>query len=144
MCGQQEMSIRTFLCSGRSLPSDGARAYRNEGVGIALNGKATGAWKNAGEIWEAVSSRLVVTRLKWVYARQRKRGGSRETCDIFIFVIRVCLCSPCKGSSKDEARFFLDLLDAVSKIPRGNVFVLLGDFKLGLEGLKVVMTCGRE
>ena len=31
----------TFLHSGRPLPNDGARAYRNEGVGIALDGKAT-------------------------------------------------------------------------------------------------------
>ena len=43
------------------LPSDCARSYKNEGVNIAM---ATEAWRNAGEMWEAVSSRLVVARLK--------------------------------------------------------------------------------
>ena len=43
----------TFLHSGRPLPSDQERAARNEGVGIALDKKATAAWKNAGEVWEA-------------------------------------------------------------------------------------------
>ena len=110
--------------SGRPLPSDGARAYRNEGVGIALDGKATEAWKNAGEMWEAVSSRLVVTRLKWVCAGH---GGSRETCDIFISVM-CAYASTAKAPPRMKARFFSDLLNAVSKVPKGDVFVLLGDF----------------
>ena len=50
-------------------------------VGIALDGKTTEVRRNAGKMWEAVSSRLVVTRLKWVCAG---RGGSRETCDTFL------------------------------------------------------------
>ena len=37
----------TFLHSGRPLPSDQERAATNEGVGIALDKKATAAWKNA-------------------------------------------------------------------------------------------------
>ena len=40
----------TFLHSGRPLPGDQERASRNEGVGIALDEKATVAWKNAGEV----------------------------------------------------------------------------------------------
>ena len=49
-----------FLHSGRLLPSDHERAARNEGVGIALDKKATAAWKNVGEVWEAISSRVVM------------------------------------------------------------------------------------
>ncbi len=45
----------TFLHSGRLLPSDGEKATRNEGVGIALDERATAAWREAGEVWEAVS-----------------------------------------------------------------------------------------
>ena len=52
----------TFLHSGRPLPGDQERASRNEGVGIALDEKATVAWKNAGEVWEAVSSRIIFWR----------------------------------------------------------------------------------
>ena len=46
----------TFLHSGQPLPRDDGSATRNEGVGIALDEKATTAWKEAGEVWEAVSS----------------------------------------------------------------------------------------
>ena len=40
----------TFLQSGRPLPSDNERATRKEGVGIALDAKATAAWRDAGEV----------------------------------------------------------------------------------------------
>ena len=49
----------TLLHSGRTLPGDGEPFIRNEGVGIVLDQHATAAWKNAGETWEAISSRLV-------------------------------------------------------------------------------------
>ena len=42
------MGRYTFLHSGHPLPGDQARASRNEGVGIALDEKATVARKNAG------------------------------------------------------------------------------------------------
>ena len=54
----------TFLHSGRPLPKDGEDARRNEGVGILLDGRATSAWKQGGEVWEAVSSRVIMVRLK--------------------------------------------------------------------------------
>ena len=38
----------TFLHSGHPLPGDQERASRNEGVGIALDKKATVAWKMQG------------------------------------------------------------------------------------------------
>ena len=45
-----------------------------EGVGIVLNKKATAAWRAAGEEWRAVSSRLVMARLKWTCkSRQRSK-----------------------------------------------------------------------
>ena len=56
----------TLLHSGRTLPDETDPQVRNEGVGILLNRHATMAWKNAGETWEAVSSRVVTARLKVV------------------------------------------------------------------------------
>ena len=44
------------------LPGEAEVAVRREGVRIALDKRATLTWKNA---WEAVSSRIVVVRLKW-------------------------------------------------------------------------------
>ena len=68
----------TFLHSGRPLPDAGASALRNEGVGIALDKVATEAWKNAGEKWEAVSSRIVMARPKWLKS-EKKRRRQHET-----------------------------------------------------------------
>ena len=53
-----------FLHSGRPLPKEKEVAAKNEGGGIALNERATKAWKEAGEVWRAVSSRIVAARLK--------------------------------------------------------------------------------
>lgn len=53
----------TFLHSGRPPLCVNVRATRNEGIGIDLDDKASFAWKNAGEQWEAVSSRLVTAQL---------------------------------------------------------------------------------
>ena len=38
-------------------------------------------------MWEAVSSRVVTVRLKWVGRRQRRRGSSRETSEVFVSVV---------------------------------------------------------
>ena len=80
----------TFLHSGCPLPGDQERASRNEGVGIALDEKATVAWKNAGEVWETVISRIISARLKWVPHRKEKGRmvwkGIRHLC-----ISSVCL-----------------------------------------------------
>ena len=56
----------TILYSGRQVP-ESHPADRNEGVGIVLDLQMTVvAWQNAGEAWKAVSSGIVVARLKLV------------------------------------------------------------------------------
>ena len=62
---------------------------RNEGVGIALDETATAAWREAGEVREAVSSRVIIARLKLSRAGQRRPGGSRETRSSFLSVVSV-------------------------------------------------------
>ena len=52
-----------------------------------MNKFATAAWKEAGEKWEAVSSRIISARFKVVKQRQRQPGRSRETCDGFGTII---------------------------------------------------------
>ena len=66
----------TLLHSGHPLPGGQERASKNEGAGIALDEKATVAWKDAGEVWEAVSSRIISARLKWIDTGKEKRGWS--------------------------------------------------------------------
>ena len=54
-----------LLRSCRSIPNDdGDGIARREGVSILMNRRAAAAWRAPGEEWQAVSSRLVITRLK--------------------------------------------------------------------------------
>ena len=48
-----------ILHSGRPLPDDDSPMVQNEGVGIVLGREMTAAWREAGQVWEAVSSRIV-------------------------------------------------------------------------------------
>ena len=61
----------TFLHSGRSVPEHGDVAARSEGVGILLDEQATAAWRQSGEVWKAVSSKIFMARLKWIVKGQR-------------------------------------------------------------------------
>ena len=65
----------TFLHSGRPLPDSGDPATRNEGVRILLDERATVAWRQGGEVWEAISSRVIMARLKWIGREQRRCGS---------------------------------------------------------------------
>ena len=51
-----------FLHSGHPLPGTGVKAERNEGFDLALDKVAAETWRNAGKVWEAVSSRIVIAR----------------------------------------------------------------------------------
>ena len=68
----------TLLHSGRPLPSDQEKGTRNEGVGIALDKEATAEWKNAGEVWEAISLRVVMVCLMWLGLGRKNHGRPRR------------------------------------------------------------------
>ena len=59
--------------SGRPLPTGNDPALRNEGVGIVMSSAEATAWRNSGECWGAVSSRIVYAWLKLEH-----RGGEDE------------------------------------------------------------------
>ena len=58
-----------ILAADQPVPSPGEHLQREEGVALALMGPAVGPWREAGEQWEAWSSRLISTRLKLVKRR---------------------------------------------------------------------------
>lgn len=73
-----------------------------------LDARASKAWKEAGEVWEAVSPRIVSARLKIVRRGQRSPGGRRESRNSFITVVSVY--SPtARAPSGVKARFVNDL-----------------------------------
>ena len=117
----------TFLHSGHPLPGDQERASRNEGVGIALDEKATVAWKNAGEVWEAVSSRIISARLKWVHTGKKKGGWSGKASGTYVSV--VCAYEPtAKAHPSIKLKFYDDFQDTIDRIPHNDILVMLGDF----------------
>ena len=114
----------TLLHSGRPLPSDSDRATRNEGVGIVLDEKASAAWRNAGEQWEAVSSRLVTARLQW-----RRRSASERKKSERVYLTVLCAYAPtAKAPPSVKEKFFTELQDTIDKVPPTDLLVVLGDF----------------
>ena len=97
---------------------------RNEGVGILLNQDATMAWKGAGETWEAISSRLVMARLKVARAGQRRPGGARETSNTYVSVVSAYALTA-KAPSGVKAKFTGELQD---RVPMNDILIVLGDF----------------
>ena len=102
-------------------------AARNEGVGILLDGKAAAAWRQGGEVWKAVSSRIVMARLKWIGKGQRRSGGCRENKSVFVTVI--CVYAPtARATPAVKAKFSNELQDTLDKLPQSDVLVMLRDF----------------
>ena len=118
----------TFLHSGRPLPiSQEDQSIRNEGVGIALNRAATRAWQDAGEQWQAVSSRIVTARLKVACKGKRKPGGSREPSDTFMTIISA-YAPTAKATPSTKQGFSNNLQTALNSVPHTDILVMLGDF----------------
>ena len=86
-------------------------------------------------MWEAVSSRIVMARLKWVGKRQRRSGGSRGSSDIFVTVI--CAYAPtARAPPEVKSKFSGELQDTLDKVSQKDVLVVLGDFNARVGVLK--------
>ena len=112
-------------------------------MGIALDEKATMAWKNAREVWEAVSSRIVMARLLWKGTGKRRRKHGRRCTDTHISV--VCAYAPtAKAPPGIKRTFYTDLQDTIDKIPRNYILVTLRDFnaRVGVLDQGSDMWCG--
>ena len=108
--------------SDRPIPNDDADGIaRREGVSILMNKRATATWRPAGEDWRAVSSRLVVARLKWTRSSRR---GSKET----FLPIFSAYAPTARAPPEVKCRFLEDLQDVVDVVPYSDFLILLGDF----------------
>ena len=123
---------------------------KNEGVGIAFNDKATIAWSAVGEIWHAVSSRIVSARFKNCGQRTKKTGRiqrniqhPKRPADIVIdsatylltisspntFILIISMYAPTeKAPPSIKQKFYEDLQDTLNLVPLLNIHVLLGKF----------------
>jgi len=105
-----------ILSSGRDVPKEGESRQRGEGVAIVMSGPAVSAWKAGGSQWKAWSSRLVTATM------ETGKGKSGR--------LHILSCyAPTFAASREEKDKFFDLLqDALSAIPSGECYVMLGDF----------------
>ena len=126
----------TLLHSGRPLPHGEEPAVRKEGVGIALDERATSAWREAGEKWKAVSSRIVTARLKLTSVGQRRAGGSRETRNMYLTVISA-YAPTARAPPAIAQEFINDLQDVLDQVPQSDVLLLLGDFNARVGSARI-------
>ena len=117
----------TFLHLGHTLPDDGEPLIRNEGVDIVLDQRATAAWKNAGECWKVISSRIVTARWRIAQRGQRQRSGSRWTSSRCLSLVSM-YAPMAKAPLGVKAGFIDDLQSTLGSLPAGDTVLVLGDF----------------
>ena len=118
--GQEVYSVSNFtvLHSGRPRPEQGERVERNEGVAIVLDQQMTDAWRAAGEEWKAVSSRIVVARVKTQSAYKHP-----------VYITIVSVYAPTHRSPQERKdEFYRDLQDTINSVRNSDVLLVIGDF----------------
>ena len=98
--GQEIYRVQGFMIlhCGRPTPRDGELIERRAGVGIVLDPVMTQAWRDAGEVWKAVSSRVVTARLK-LSSNRPSRAHLHQT-EVYATVISVY--TPTHRATPDE------------------------------------------
>ena len=113
-----------ILHSGCPVPGVGERVERNEGVGLVLDPSMVESWRECGEVWSPVSSRIVMARLMLCDKARSSRGGSG-----LVYGIIVSVYAPThRASQKDKDKFYADLLSVVDGVSAEDVLLVVGDF----------------
>jgi hypothetical protein len=112
------------LHSGRPIPDGGDRVERNEGVGIVLDPSLAKVWRNSGEEWSPISSRIVSARLKLNDGNARAGRNRRP-----VYGSIVSVYAPThRSSQEDKDKFFADLQSVIDGISGSDVLMIVGDF----------------
>ena len=114
-CEVYRVGESVVLSAGREVPEMGIR-QRGEGVAIVLSGEAAMAWRAGGSQWKARSSKLITSKLV---------TGSGNCGSLHVLS---CYAPTFLASREEEKKFFNNLQNALSSIPPGESFVLMGDF----------------
>ena len=100
---------------------------RTEGVGIVLDPGMTAAWREAGEVWKTVSSRIVTARLR--VSGHAKHLPSRKKRNIPVFVTLVSVYAPTfRARAEVKEKFFADLQTTLDGVDERDVLMVVGDF----------------
>ena len=110
-CGESTYHVDgyTILHSGRPVP-DESPMRRSEGVGVVMDPKMTTAWKEAGEVWKAVSSRIICARLKMCsYEVNTTHKKRRRKIPAFVTLVSYIYASTFRVSAEEKEKVFADL-----------------------------------
>jgi len=127
--GQGVYEVDGFVTvhSGKPLPSGDDPVLRNEGVGIVINPVVAAAWRDSGECWKAVSSRIVYAQVKLQCSKYHR--GRRGKRDVYLSVVSVY--SPTYHSPQEQKDVFYDnLCCTIKSVCEGDLLVVSGDFIL--------------
>ena len=109
-----EIENYTILHSGRELPKEGEPVATGEGVGIALSPEATKAWRDGGEQWEPVNSRIVTARMKM--------KGRKHLSIVSVYAPTF------RSPQQDKDDFYTELQRVVDQVPEDDILVVMGDW----------------
>ena len=117
-----EIEDHVMLQSGKQTPGVGEPVKRGEGVGIILNKDTAKAWREGGEQWNPISSRILSARLKLQEDKRRRRPR-------FLSIISVY--APTFRSPQDEKdRFFEDLQKEIGGIVPSDILIVMRDLNV--------------
>lgn len=124
-----------ILHSGRPVPGKSEKGERNEGVGIVMDPCMGESWKECGEVWNPVSSRIVSARLRICdNAAGRSPRGRRGP----VFGVVVSVYAPThRASQVDKDKFYADLQSVVDGVSTEDVLLIVGDFNTRVGSGKV-------
>ena len=108
------------------MPGEGEKVERNEGVGIVLDPGMADSWRQGGEQWKPVRSRIVTVRLKLC----EKAAGKSRTRSGPVYNVVVSVTH--RACQADKDKFYSDLQSVVDGVSGEGVLLIVGDLNAGV------------
>ena len=110
---------------------------------LCLTQALADSWRQGGEQWKPVSSRIVIARLKLC----EKAAGKSRTRSGPVYGVVVSVCAPTHRTCQaDKNKFYSDLQNVVDGVSSEDVLLIVGDLNTridsGKDGEISGMQCG--
>ena len=113
--------------SGCSFLDNDSPMVQNEGVGIVIDHEMIAAYREAGKAWEAVSSKIVCTRLKLVGEGVGRSLDRRRNIPVYVTVVSA-YAPTFRASVEQKEQFFSHLQAKLNGVNEHVMLLLVGDF----------------